>query len=532
MRLLHSETIVLNEFHGDNIPLYAILSHTWGENEVSLQDMKEQSVAQQKAGYTKIQYCCAQAAKDKIEWVWVDTCCIDKSSSAELSEAINSMFRWYQNARICYAYLTDVSDEPDAERQRLAFGKSRWFTRGWTLQELIAPERVVFYDNAWQAMGTKSSLGQEISRITGIDEETLKGRDIAELRVAERMFWASKRRTTRIEDLAYCLMGIFDVNMPLLYGEGKKAFIRLQEDIIKDSEDQSLFAWRAQEQSERESSTEPQAQGLLAQSPAAFASPGSVVPFRVCDAPYSMTNRGLRITLPLLKCQDQAAVYNALLYCRERDDAGNVWAIGIRCIEGENGSRTNPTILRRVPLKHVPQAKVATLYIKNERVIFQPQNYLPVSSFQIRTVPSTSQGYSLPVVFTDKHWSPERRMTRSKMSQPSRVGLLFEGPNESSFAVVLGFANADCQAWCVNLPKASGEKLKEWCRNCIEHQKVKACAEFERLYHEDLGSVTVEVRLSPDVVTPKFSTIVDITACIEERKTARKTALKKLRDVF
>ena len=156
------------------------------------------------------------------------------------------MFRWYQKARVCYAYLADVLKDTNPNEDSLVpeeFSRSRWFTRGWTLQELVAPQNVVFYSRSWKNIGTKEQLCNTISTITGIDIDTLLGEDLTVVSVANKMSWASGRRTTRIEDMAYCLLGIFDVNMPLLYGEGQKAFLRLQEEILRSSYDHSLFAW-------------------------------------------------------------------------------------------------------------------------------------------------------------------------------------------------------------------------------------------------------------------------------------------------
>ena len=149
-----------------------------------------------------------------IRWA-VDTCCIDKSSSAELTESINSMYRWYQEAAICYAYLFDVQSGDMSSLSR-----SAWLTRGWTLQELIAPARVEFYSSTWDNLRTKASLKKEISAVTGIDVEVLEGADPDRFSVTKRMSWASKRTTTRVEDRAYSLLGLFGVNMPMLYGEG------------------------------------------------------------------------------------------------------------------------------------------------------------------------------------------------------------------------------------------------------------------------------------------------------------------------
>jgi hypothetical protein len=172
------------------------------------------------------------------------SCCIDKTSSAELSEAINSMFRWYSRSKVCYAYLTDVSYDGFDD----SLPKSRWFTRGWTLQELLAPSSVVFYSAEWTRIGDSEVLISVLRNVTRIDEGILsRTKSLDWVSVAEKMSWAATRETTRVEDMAYCLLGIFDINMPLLYGEGGRAFQRLQEEILRNSQDQSLFAWGLKE---------------------------------------------------------------------------------------------------------------------------------------------------------------------------------------------------------------------------------------------------------------------------------------------
>jgi hypothetical protein len=160
------------------------------------------------------------------------------------------MFRWYQNARVCYAYLSDMHcDRVSGRLVDVGFEQSKWFTRGWTLQELLAPEDLIFLDRNWEVIGSRKIISRSLSEITGIPGGILSlGWRCFHLwghtpSVAQRMSWASKRQTSRVEGLAYCLLGIFNVNMPLLYGEGEKAFIRLQQEIIKHSEDESIFAW-------------------------------------------------------------------------------------------------------------------------------------------------------------------------------------------------------------------------------------------------------------------------------------------------
>lgn len=206
----------------------------------------QQPDVQDKAGFSKILNCCEQAKKDGIDWVWVDTCCIDKTSSSELSEAINSMFEWYQKSAVCYAFLEDVH-ATDCAVSTLELRQARWFTRGWCLQELVAPRKIEFYSADWTEFGTKWSLHTQIEQITGIPAEILLNKSenlgLVEYNVAQKMSWASKRKTTRREDEAYCLLGIFGIFMPLLYGEGSRAFHRLQEAIMKQTEDYSLFLW-------------------------------------------------------------------------------------------------------------------------------------------------------------------------------------------------------------------------------------------------------------------------------------------------
>ncbi|KAI9765362.1 MAG: hypothetical protein M1840_007442 [Geoglossum simile] len=312
MRLLNTTKRRLEEFASNEIPLYAILSHVWGKDEITFQDI-EGADAGEKVGYEKLRKTCSMAAGHGFEYVWIDTCCIDKTSSAELSEAINSMFRWYQESRVCYAYLADV---PSSRTTALdpKFPKSRWFKRGWTLQELIAPSKVIFLDQEWQEIGTKSSLRWMVSGITGIPVNILLGGDLECASVAQRMSWASKRVTTRVEDLAYCLMGIFGINMPMLYGEGERAFVRLQEEIMKVSDDHSLFVWKSLENHG----------GLLATSPAAFFDSHKIIPFNSSSnlsGAISVNNKGIHLKLRF-RSTDSASFQDnvlAILPCTEEE---------------------------------------------------------------------------------------------------------------------------------------------------------------------------------------------------------------------
>ena len=242
MRLLERKSngeFSLSEFFEDKIPPYAILSHTWGDDEVTFEHLTK-GTGKSRSGYTKIQFCANRVASDGLQYFWVDTCCINKSSSAELTEAINSMYQWYRDAAKCYVYLSDVSrsdsDEYDhlpRSTWKLAFRESRWFTRGWTLQELIAPTSVEFFSSEGQRLGDKISMEQQIYEITRINIEVLRGHPPSNFSITERMSWAVNRKTTRREDKAYCLLGIFNIHIPLIYGEGDKAFIRVVEEINK-----------------------------------------------------------------------------------------------------------------------------------------------------------------------------------------------------------------------------------------------------------------------------------------------------------
>jgi hypothetical protein len=333
MRLLNVHTLQFGEFFASETPPYSILSHRWGVNEPSYKDYRK-GINLSGPGYEKIIKFCSFVRKRKprwrkplwgrevddsevVEWVWIDTICIDKRSSAELSEAINSMFEWYANAQECIVHLADVTAgilQDDVAGQIRA---SNWFHRGWTLQELLAPELCIFVDKSWFAIGHVCdnsetsdnhccrraaswsygpSIATLVTEITRIPEEFLKPSRIArwkdrfeEASIAQRLSWASHRITTRVEDEAYCLLGLLGINMPLIYGEGKMAFIRLQEQIIKRSSDSSIFAW-----------TMPYNGGftVLAKSPRYFNDSGNITKPQgtVQELPtYALTNKGLQI---------------------------------------------------------------------------------------------------------------------------------------------------------------------------------------------------------------------------------------------
>jgi hypothetical protein len=246
MRLIGSKPgggFKLSTFNNDDIPPYAILSHTWSEGEEVVHDELVAGKGKNRAGYAKLRFCGERAAKDGLNYFWVDTCCIDKRDNVELSTALNSMFRWYQRAIKCYVYLSDVhvpDEVTDAQAFRItwedAFRRSRWFHRGWTLQELLAPASVEFFSVNGKQLGSKITLEQEINDITQIPISALRNYDLREFTVDERMSWVTGRKTTVKEDRAYCLLGIFGVFLPLIYGEGEEhALRRLKVEIQRDS---------------------------------------------------------------------------------------------------------------------------------------------------------------------------------------------------------------------------------------------------------------------------------------------------------
>ena len=331
------------DFRDDEITEYAILSHRWiDDTEINYEEIaslgnmekEERDEIRGRLGYKKILDTCRQAQKNGYKWVWVDTCCIDKRSSAELSEAINSMYRWYKNAKACYAYLHDVDGsfptEKDDEKYPKSNGWPEWFSRGWTLQEMIAPSDVWFFNENWQYVGAKTTLWSTLTRITGVLMHILiDGLDANRPCVAQIMSWAANRTTTRVEDRAYSLMGLLNVNMPMLYGEGRKAFHRLQLEIIRSSDDQSIFAWGYGSEDVRIGS-------ILADDPSFFRSCSNMrlvdndefiqrskktfpelESMDTDDGVFLVTNRGIQIWMLLHLYPESKSVFRAYLPCRD-----------------------------------------------------------------------------------------------------------------------------------------------------------------------------------------------------------------------
>jgi hypothetical protein len=384
MRLINTTTHDFEEFVGSQIPPYAILSHTWRNDELTFsiwadRERRLEYVGTQ--GYIKIQEACKVAANQPnwpLSYIWIDTVCINKESSAELSEAINSMFAWYQKAHTCYAWLDDITHDPATHPDPEALGRARWFSRGWTLQELLAPESVVFFDSKWTLIGPKKLLAPKLSAVTGINVDYLTDPDlIFTAPVARRMSWAANRTTSREEDMAYCLLGIFQINMPLIYGEGKRAFVRLQEEIISHTNDHSIFCWSWNAGSRADDY--PGWYGCLAPAPSAFRDSKEFEEDRgqarinareePDHANYQLTNNGLRINLLVLECMQpdfKVVVFNV------RDTQCHKPSLLGVCVQPSQGpwhlARSRfPNSLMKIPAEWVEGQNPKKMYLYHQR---------------------------------------------------------------------------------------------------------------------------------------------------------------------
>lgn len=420
MRLINIKTLKLEEFLDYETPRYAILSHTWGDDaeELSFRDVEEGRIDKPGIGSVKLRGCCQQAEKDGFGYVWIDTCCIDKANLVELSEAINSMFRWYKRASCCYAYLSDVPEQDvDPRQNQSSFRQSRWFTRGWTLQELLAPKSLRFYNSAWTDLGTKGILRSIVGNVTGIPVEYLLG--ISELRaasVAQRLSWAAKRQTKRREDLAYCLLGIFGVSMPMIYGEGgTQAFLRLQEHIMRTTRDDSMLAWGIGAIDGAPGPIVPPASNYstagraMAGSPSQFAASRDIVscgPSSTGPNSLEVASGAIRITVPLLTT-DNGETFG-LLNCGPESDNSKRVAIPLSKVgAGANDEYVRPegsrAVLCSLP-EYWPSPKL--IYIKNDINIHNThrsdsQRFLLYDHF-------TELNFELVDVYPRSCWDQER----------------------------------------------------------------------------------------------------------------------------
>jgi len=404
MWLLDVEKLQLLSVPDPSKRKYAILSHTWDDVETSFQDIQDTDRARSKPSFQKITKTCDIARSKKLRYAWIDTYCIDKTSSAELSEAINSMFEWYKQSQVCYVYLSDFEPLPTPLKEKARrvlvanqLRKCRWFTRGWTLQELVAPRKLEFFDRDWNFICGRESLQQTLLEITGIDGDVLHDNSkLASIPIGRRMSWAVGRKTTRVEDIAYSLLGIFNINMPLLYGEGARAFFRLQQEIARQSNDLTLFAWQY---TPCEGEEPPVFSGVFAESPDAFW-PCSTLrrhdDYFTWKQEFSITNTGLRIDGSVLSTDKSSEVQflmglDCIRMINNDDDTSKarLFREGLRTVtdEGCGPPRWVAIRLRKVGnsfVRYMP-ATIATARsrsewtsVKSDDVIGGPLVYNPV----------------------------------------------------------------------------------------------------------------------------------------------------------
>ena len=287
MRLINTTTLKLKEHRESQLPGYVILSHRWGDEEVTFEDLQSGTDVSQHTGYAKLQGFCRLAQSLDYKWAWLDTACINKSSASELGTALNSMYRWYAESKQCIAYLQDVHTGGKLLED------SEWFDRGWTLQELIAPKNMTFYDRDWSIIGTKAALVERLSSKTKIPVSILDHTTkLSSCSIAQRFSWAANRTTERVEDRAYSLLGLFDIHLEMFYGEREKAFLRLQQKLLLSSADETIFAWSL------DTTNHPNGySGMLAPSPSSFRLCSNMATTSQNKA-FSESNLGLTIDLP------------------------------------------------------------------------------------------------------------------------------------------------------------------------------------------------------------------------------------------
>jgi Heterokaryon incompatibility protein (HET) len=463
MRLLNTRTKKLEEFFGRVVPRFAILSHTWGDYEVTYQELQNDPYA----GETlKIEGFCRLARQHRYKYVWIDTCCIDKSSSSELGEAINSMYAWYAQAAHCYVYLEDVSSHAAATFE-LVKG-SRWFTRGWTLQELLAPRSLTFYAQDWTMVDAldknhhpidlRPTFTELVSQATAIPSEYLRRPFSPRIAcAAEIMQWASRRQTTRKEDEAYCLLGLFDVSLALIYGEGAKAFRRLQQEILLATDDHTLFAWGYGRYSQCEmppengqAATYKLASGFrgLATAPSSFLGTSRIISYRptwMRSVHYTMTNKGVQLTLPVIPLPCDNAILVALNCADTKEPGGTILALPLWKLDDEDDmyerlADSTPIIVQENIFKGRPyQTLYLTSHERFTRVVAAPSARLSIGLYLF-----WSQNFRLRQIYPpplELHISPASSISLVFPSRPEydeqAFPVVFEFSKDGLFSILL-----------------------------------------------------------------------------------------------
>ena len=357
------------------------------------------------------------------------------------------MYSWYRKARKCYVYLQDVSADVNIEGDNAELTRTRWATRGWTLQELLAPSDLIFYSMDWTEIGRKDTLSPILSTITGIDEDILTGKKALEsTSVAKRMSWAARRSVTRPEDLAYCLMGIFTVNMPMLYGEGgTQAFLRLQEEIMKHSDDHSLFAWTDEEVSSASY------HGLLATHPSCFKNSHSIIPYedREERGSYTTSNRGVCIEFhltPLPLASAEPDLYAAALDCPVPPHFENHSFLALYLKKLSGGHNQYARVKVGCFAEIHKRGALQTVYVRQAILLPTPEGIYPSHVFQLRKFYGHHQGYRVFEVMVHPSTQRAGELTSSKASvgwippgNPTTCTVLSRGETRASYALYMAF---------------------------------------------------------------------------------------------
>lgn len=433
------------------------------------------------------------------------------------------MFQWYRDAEVCYAWLADLPSESPATAA--TFQSCRWFTRGWTLQELIAPRRVEFYDKPWAFRGTKSELKDALLEVTGIDGEALENPDILyRIPVAQRMSWAATRQTTRIEDMAYCLLGIFDINMPMLYGEGPRAFLRLQEHIVKEVNDLSIFAWTTPKNQTY--------QGIFADDVSAFSGSSTIrhdedISF---SPDFTVTNKGLHVEA-VITTRVPGGDYLMKLNCAQVSKDGSRKRIGVYLSQHSGGIYSRARAFEYGPAdgegtqfqsrrifiaKAVSAQRSADLQNTHQDAFFFRKNFNPQGSIPFRGFPFYAKS-----ITPSQHWDARRRMFLTHGASDFTACIMFERLEMSTFAkdifpgqwfiVVLGIAHGEPRPWiAVAGMKDAGPSL------VVAKENLRKLAALGRLRRPELATTVDGMPLDKDGFPMDLAPVGRISAAINE----------------